>query len=100
MKEQLEKEFESNHIIDEFKRLYEESFGKVKSEVDPRQKADLIAFFLAGAHVGMNIGLDLVRQNPHAAEVLIKEFIEDNYERAKFCVDCMVKNDFSHNMFE
>ena len=99
MKEQLEKEFESNYIIAEFKRLYEDSFGKVKNEVDPRQKADLLAFFLAGAQTGMNTSLSLVRQNPHAAEVLIEEFCNDNYERAKFCVECMVKNDFSHSMF-
>jgi hypothetical protein len=100
MKEQLEKEFESNHIIGEFKRLYEESFGKVKDQVDPRQKADLIAFFLAGAQEGMNISLSLIKQNPYAAEVLIEEFRSDNYDRAKFCVECMVKNDYSHSMFK
>ena len=94
------KEFESDHIINEFKKLYEQSFGKVKNEVDPRQKADLIAFFLAGAQEGMGIALSLLRQNPNVAELLIEEFHSDNYERAKFCVECMVKEDFSHDMFK
>jgi len=39
------KQFESDHVINEFKELFEQAFGKVKQDVTPRQKADLVAFF-------------------------------------------------------
>jgi len=48
----------------------------------------------------MNIGRTLLAQNIQTAEILLDEFFCDNNDRVKFCVECMVKDDYSHEMFK
>lgn len=92
------KEFQSESIVNEFKRLFKQSFPNGCSE---RQRADLMAFFFAG-YVTHNQEFNEAKAKlgVEAAEVFMEELSRDVFDRTKYLIECMVADDYTHKMFK
>lgn len=95
----MEQEFQTNTVIDEFKRLFEQSFPE---PCHPRQKADLMSFFLAGYQASC-IDMGKASHSLNSADkalVFMDEVKNDNYDRVQYLIRCMRSGDYSHKMFQ
>lgn len=90
-------EFQTEQVVNEFERLFKQSF---KDGCQPRQKADLLAFFMAG-YIAYNQDFKSALKNMgfEGGILFMDEIVQDTFDRSRHLINCVVKNDLSHKMF-
>lgn len=91
-------EFETTTVINEFREFFKSSYP---NDCSPRQKADIMASYLAGYFsVGCHF-THMIKNGLHQdGAVLMQDCInEDTGNRISFLIECMKKDDYSHRMF-
>lgn len=92
-------EFETEQVVNQFKDFFQHVWPEGTNQ---RQKADLIATFMAGYCSGAQDFKKAINKfsSIDGAILFMNEIINDTTTRAKYAAQCMLENDFSHEMFE